>query len=69
MKDVFGINYGMVNEHPLNNSSKSDWNRYFNDQALWTEIEKDVRRTRTDLNFFCDAFDPALRKHKEQLVR
>ena len=30
-KTEIGIDYGMVNEHPLNNSTKSDWNRYFND--------------------------------------
>ena len=62
---VFGIDYGNVNEHPLNNSKKSDWGRYFNDLELWTEIEKDVRRTRTDLNFFTDAYDPAMRKYKD----
>ena len=61
----FGIDYGIVNEHPLNNSKKSDWGRYFNDLELWNEIEKDVRRTRTDLNFFTDAYDPAKRKFKE----
>ena len=65
----FGIDYGVVNEHPLNISKKSDWGRYFNDLELWNEIEKDVRRTRTDLNFFTDAYDPAKRKFKEQLAR
>ena len=64
-KTDLGIEYGKVQEHPLNNEEKSDWNRYFNDQELWTEIEKDVRRTRTDLNFFTNAFDPANRKYKE----
>ena len=49
----------------MNNSKKSDWGRYFNDLELWNEIEKDVRRTRTDLNFFTDAYDPAKRKFKE----
>ena len=58
-KTEFGVTYGLVSEHPLNNASKSDWSRYFNDQDLWTEIEKDVRRTRTDLNYFCKAYDPA----------
>ena len=70
-KTEFGLTYGRVSEHPLNNESKSDWSRYFNDQELWTEIEKDVRRTRTDLNYFCNAYDPSenTRENQEQLRR
>ena len=30
-KTDIGIDYGVVNEHPLNNTSKSYWSRYFND--------------------------------------
>lgn len=33
------------------------WNIFFKDQELWDEIEKDVKRTRTDMNFFYLALD------------
>lgn len=62
-----GIDYGRVHEHPLNNSNNSLWGQYFIDQAIWVEIEKDVKRTRSDLDFFTDAVDPSKRKFKEQL--
>lgn len=62
-----GIDYGKVKEHPLNNSAASLWGQYFVDQAIWTEIEKDVKRTRSDLDFFTDAVDPSKRKFKDQL--
>ena len=64
MTDI-GIYYGKVNEHPLNNSDKSLWGKYFADQGLWIEIEKDVKRTRSDLDFFTDAVDPNNRKFKD----
>jgi len=48
-------------DHPLNTSKNSMWNKYFRDQELWEEIEKDVRRTRSDLSFFTDALDPTKR--------
>ena len=44
-------------DHPLNVSSNSLWNKFFNDQELWDEIEKDVRRTRSDMTFFIEAVD------------
>lgn len=39
-------------EHPLSTSSGSQWNAYFKDNELLAEIDKDVRRTIPDLNFF-----------------
>lgn len=39
-------------DHPLSVSPDSTWNKFFADQELWDEIEKDVKRTRTDLSFF-----------------
>jgi hypothetical protein len=39
-------------DHPLNMASSSKWNAYFQDQDIWEEIDKDVRRTRPDMNFF-----------------
>lgn len=47
-----------MTDHPLNTQDESLWNRYFVDQELWVEIEKDVRRTRSDMEFFTDARDP-----------
>jgi hypothetical protein len=56
-----GKDYGNVSDHPLNNTNKSLWSQYFADQEIWIEIEKDVRRTRTDMSFFTDARDPTKR--------
>ena len=51
----------------MNKKKESLWGRYFEDQAIWIEIEKDVKRTRSDLDFFTDAVDPKQRKYKDQL--
>lgn len=53
------------NDHPLSVRDKSMWNQYFLDNKLWQEIEKDIRRTRTEMEFFCDAFDKSQRWNKE----
>ena len=50
-----------VSDHPLNVNNSSLWSRYFCDQEIWIEIEKDIRRTRTDMSFFTDARDPTKR--------
>jgi len=39
-------------DHPLNNTNTSKWKTYFDDIELFEEIDKDVRRTRTHMNFF-----------------
>jgi hypothetical protein len=39
-------------DHPLNTSSNSLWKTYFDDQTLYEEVYKDVRRTRTHMSFF-----------------
>jgi len=44
-------------DHPLSVGSSSLWNQFFKDQELWEEIEKDVRRTRSDISFFIEAVD------------
>ena len=41
-----------VCDHPLSKSKQSSWNCFFEDQKLWDEIEKDVKRTRKDVMFF-----------------
>lgn len=56
-------------DHPLSRSQNSVWNTFFKDQELWDEIEKDVKRTRTDMNFFYLALDPSLNESKENLAR
>lgn len=64
-----GQEYGEVSDHPLNVKNTSLWSRYFCDQNIWVEIEKDIRRTRTDMGFFFDARDPSKRHLKDQLKR
>lgn len=44
-------------DHPLSINNDSTWHQYFKDQEIWDEIEKDVKRTRTDLSFFYKAVD------------
>lgn len=39
-------------DHPLNQTKNSKWKNYFDDIDLFEEIDKDVRRTRTHMNFF-----------------
>ena len=36
---------------------------------IWQEIEKDIRRTRTDMQFFTDSFDEKDRDKKDQLKK
>lgn len=56
-------------DHPLSRSSNSVWNTYFKDQEIWDEIEKDVKRTRTDMGFFYLALDEERNKAPEDLAR
>jgi TBC1 domain family member 13 len=42
-------------DHPLSRSTTSVWNTFFKDQEIWDEIEKDVKRTRSDMYYFCRA--------------
>lgn len=39
-------------DHPLSQINDSKWKTYFDDIDLFEEIDKDVRRTRTHMNFF-----------------
>ena len=45
-------------DHPLSTSKTSVWNTFFKDQEIWDEIEKDVKRTRSDMYYFTTALDP-----------
>ena len=56
-------------DHPLSTSKSSVWNTFFKDQEIWDEIEKDVKRTRTEMNHFHLATDPARCKSQEDLAR
>ena len=47
----------------------SQWYKFFKDQDLWDEIEKDVKRTRTDLSFFYKAVDDAQNHNIDRLMR
>lgn len=44
-------------DHPLSVSTNSVWNTFFKDQEIWDEIEKDVKRTRSELGYFQQALD------------
>ena len=55
-------------DHPLSNQSNSTWKQYYDDKALWEEIEKDVKRTRIELAFFMQAVDPN-RNSEEEMQR
>jgi len=58
-----------VIDHPLSVSRDSTWNQFFKDQEIWDEIEKDVKRTRTDLSFFYKAVDPTQNSNTERLLK
>ena len=56
-------------DHPLSVKKDSMWNKFFKDMELWEEIEKDVRRTRSDMTFFIDAVDKNKNVDQEQLKK
>ena len=55
-------------DHPLSMKQNSTWKQYYDDKALWEEIEKDVKRTRVELAFFMQAVDPS-RNSAEDMAR
>ena len=58
-------NKNYENDHPLSVSNRSLWHQFFRDNVMWQEIEKDIRRTRVDMHFFTDAYDPSQRWNRE----
>ena len=56
-------------DHPLSRSTTSVWNTFFKDQELWDEIEKDVKRTRTDMYFFYLALDETRNVSQDDINR
>ena len=59
--------YENFKDHPLSINKDSKWSKFFADQELWEEIEKDVRRTRSDMTFFIEAVSDTYNHLKEQL--
>ena len=49
-------NFSSLKEHPLSLNENSIWHKYFSDINLNKEILKDIRRTRTHMNFFLKPF-------------
>ena len=49
-------------------AQNSTWKQYYDDKALWEEIEKDVKRTRVELAFFMQSIDPN-RNSREDMDR
>jgi len=54
-------------DHPLSLGRKSKWNTFFKDKELWEEIEKDVKRTRSEMSFLMSATDPTKNIHQDIL--
>ena len=46
------ISLGEEKEHPLSRDPKSAWCDYYKDFYLWEEVEKDTKRTRSELDLF-----------------
>ncbi|XP_047336407.1 TBC1 domain family member 13-like [Impatiens glandulifera] len=40
-------------EHPLSLGNTSLWNKFFQDSEIIEQIDRDVKRTHPDMNFFC----------------
>jgi len=49
-------------DHPLNTTSESTWQKFFDNDKILREIDKDVRRTLPDTEFF-------IRTHHDQMLR
>lgn len=56
-------------DHPLSTAQTSVWNTFFKDQEIWDEIEKDVKRTRSDLHYFTKAIDKTRNVSAEDIAR
>lgn len=47
-------------DHPLSTAAGSKWKQYYEDQEVWEDIEKDIKRTRPDMSFFFQPADPTI---------
>ena len=43
-----------TDSHPLSKETNSEWNEFFEDQKLWSKIEKDSVRTKTSVQKFSE---------------
>ena len=58
-----------AHDHPLSESSDSNWNNYLSDMFLMEEIEKDVIRTHPDISFFIDdCLAPTVKKNMQRIL-
>ncbi|KAJ3290639.1 hypothetical protein HK104_006627 [Borealophlyctis nickersoniae] len=51
-EEIENAHKGRVEDHPLNDSSNSKWQSYFEELSILEQIDKDVRRTLPDIAFF-----------------
>ncbi|KAL9232776.1 hypothetical protein vseg_007845 [Gypsophila vaccaria] len=54
-------------EHPLSLCQNSVWNLFFQDSEIIEQIDRDVKRTHPDMQFFCG--DTALAKSNQESMR
>ncbi|XP_078435184.1 ypt/Rab-GAP domain of gyp1p superfamily protein isoform X2 [Wolffia australiana] len=54
-------------EHPLSVGKTSVWNQFFQDSEIIEQIDRDVRRTHPDMNFFCG--DSSFAKSNQESLR
>ena len=47
------------------------WKNYFDDVEIWEEIEKDIKRTRSEIDYFGKAVNPEFNtaEHQKRLSR
>ena len=56
-------------ENPLSSKSEGGLNNLLTDRLLWQSIEKDIKRTRADVQFFVQPRDATNSKFTEQLIK
>ncbi|KAG9447919.1 hypothetical protein H6P81_014047 [Aristolochia fimbriata] len=54
-------------EHPLSLGKSSVWNQFFQDTEIIEQIDRDVKRTHPDMNFFCG--DTPFAKSNQESLR
>ena len=52
MKSKVKLEFDADADHPLSKKEDSNYNKLFKDQDLWEDIEKDTKRTRSEMDFF-----------------
>ncbi|XP_074587112.1 uncharacterized protein LOC141842999, partial [Curcuma longa] len=57
----------MHEEHPLSLSKTSVWNQYFQEAEILEQIDRDVKRTHPEMEFFCG--DSSIAKTNQEALR